>query len=165
MTTTSRPAMPSTEVGGAHRNKWLPWLSVFLLIVGVGIGAFLGRVTKADISPPPDLAATSVTKMLTDLAKAVNAGDAAAIATFYAPSAAFHEQGIPDGTGVLTGNTTIADYLASWQERGLFVGSSSTYIQQGKIVAQANNWAIGSGVVVFELGADGKIVSEWILAN
>src|SRR5680860_646796 len=86
MTTTSRPAMPSTEVGGAHRNKWLPWLSVFLLLVGVGIGAFLGRVTKADISPPPDLAATSVTKMLTDLATAVNAGDAAAIATFYAPA-------------------------------------------------------------------------------
>jgi hypothetical protein len=154
--------MTSTEVVGASRNKWLPWLSVLLLIVGVGIGVSLGRVPNEDKSHPPDLATTSVTKMLADLAKAVKTGDATAIATFYAPSATFN--GLSSG-GVATGDTTIANDLVSLQKLGFFVVSSGTAIQVGKIVAQASIWAGGSGVVVFELGTDGKIVSQWILPS
>lgn len=163
MTTTSRPAMTSSEVGGANRTRWLSWVSVLLLIVGVVAGVFLGRVTKADTAPPPDLASTSVTTMLTDFAKAVNAGDAAAIATFYAPNATMTDPS--SGGGVATGNTTIAKDLVSMWNLGFRVDNSGTAIQRGNVVSQASSWGGGSGVIVYELGTDGKIVSQWIFAT
>ncbi|HZY01372.1 MAG TPA: hypothetical protein VFE92_18090 [Dermatophilaceae bacterium] len=62
---------------------------------------------------------------------------------------------------------------ASWRPRAvrlpgrLVVDARGTAIQVGKFVAQATNaWSGGPGVVVvFELGTDGKIVSQWVHAN
>lgn len=166
MTTTTRPATAPPVVASQKRSPWFAFISVLLLVVGLGAGLFIGRATKADTAPPADLATTSVTTMLTDLTNAVNAGDRTQIATFYATDATLTSVA-PDPFGwTVTGNTMIVQTLMGMQRDVAFnIGDIGTAIQRGSTVAQATTWSGGTGVVLYELGNDGKIVKEWVIGT
>lgn len=166
MTTTSRPATARPVVVSTTRSPWFAFISVLLLIVGLGAGLFIGRATKADTAPPADLAKTSVTTMLTGLTSAVNAGDAARIATFYATDATLTTVAPAPFGWTVTGNTKIADTLQGMQRNAAFnISEVGTAIQRGSMVAQATTWSGASGVVLYELGTDGKIVNQWVIGK
>lgn len=161
MATISRPMSTSAEAVPARRNRWLIWLSVITLIVGVGTGLVVGRVTKADVVLPPNLAGTTVTKMLDDYAKAVNAGDTAKIASLFATDATFTDTTKSDGY-VLEGNTKIASAVASWHELGFWVTEGGTAIVNGSFVAKQGNSAVGSAIAVYQI-VNGKFQNVWVV--
>ena len=166
MTTTTRPATAPPVVASQKWSPWFAFISVLLLVVGLGAGLFIGRATKADTAPPADLAKTSVTAMLTDLTNAVNAGDATQIATFYATDATMTTVAPAPFGWTVTGNTKIADTLQGLQRNTAFsIGDVGTAIQRGSMVAQATTWSGASGLVVYELGTDGKIVNQWVIGK
>src|SRR5690242_14896231 len=127
MATISRPTTTVPETVQGRRTGWLAWLSVALLLLGLGAGFLVGRVTKTDTAPPSDLAGVTITKMLDDYVQAVNGGDATKIATFFAPDATLTDT-TRTGGYVVQGNTKIAAAMASWHPLGFELTKGGTAI-------------------------------------
>lgn len=158
MTTISRPVSTGPETAPVHRTGWLAWLSVVLLIVGLGAGFFVGRVTKADL--PSGLATTTTTQLLEDYVKAVNAGDAVKIADLFATDARFTDTTRYDGY-TMSGNLDIAQAMVTWQQQGFRVNAGGTTIQQGEFVAHYDS-TVGPSMAVYQI-KNGKIQNVWIV--
>ncbi len=137
------------------------WLAVVLLIVGLGVGGFIGRATKADPPLPSDLASASTNAWIRNQVAAVNSGDAARIAAFYAQNATLTDIGDPTSAPV-KGGAQIAKALAgSHAMLGAFLNEPGTAVQRGRFVAYVGSWGdVDAGVVVFELDAQGKILNQ-----
>lgn len=162
MTTISRPGVTSSATVPVHRlNGWLAWLSVILLIVGLGAGFLVGQATKRDTVLPSDLAGTTVTQMLDRYAAAVNSGDATKIASFFATNATFTDT-TKDGGYVIEGNTKIAEQIASWHPLGFQISDFGTAIHNGNYVAQYHMSSVDAVMAVYQL-EDGKILNMWVV--
>jgi hypothetical protein len=148
----------TTRAQPADRRGWLAWLAIVLL-VGLGAGFLVGRVTKADTKLPSDLAGTTITKMLDGYTGAANAGDATKIASFFATDATFTDTNRVDGY-VLEGNTKIAETMASWHAQGWRLTETGTAVQNGDLVARYENGG-GVGVVLVFQMKDGKFQNVW----
>ncbi len=158
MTTISRPET-TAPVHAPRRNRWLAWLSVVLLIVGLGAGFLVGRATKAD--PPADLASTSAVAVMNDFAEAVNRGDASAIAAFFTEDAiSVLPDEAPQGVTVAAGAQRIGDSLASLNELlGVRITGPGTAVQNGAWVTQPVEISDRPGFNVVQL-VDGKIAYQ-----
>lgn len=161
MTTITRPVSTGPAIAPVRRNGWLAWLSVILLIVGLGAGFLVGQATKTETVLPSDLAGTAVTQMLDGYAAAVNAGDATKIASFFATNATFTDT-TKDGGYVVEGNMKIAETIASWHELGFQVSDFGTAIQNGDYVAQYHISSVDAVMGVYQL-EDGKILNMWVV--
>jgi hypothetical protein len=163
MSTVLHRGSPSTQLEGA-RPRVSVWLAITLLLAGVGSGIVLGRVTKPDPSPPPGVASAEVTTMITKQVAAVNSGDAARIAAFYAENATLTDIGNRFASPV-TGRDEIAKVLAGDVKLlGPFLEKPGTVWQAGTFVAYAGSWGdVAGGVVVYELDVDGRILNQWAM--
>lgn len=131
------------------------WLSVVLLVVGLGAGFLVGRVTKAD--PPADLASTSAVTLMNDFARAVNMGDAKAIAALFTEDAVSVGPGQKaEPTTELVGAQRIADSLASLSDLGLRITDPGTAVQGGTWVSQPVNIVDTTGFILVQV-IDNKI--------
>lgn len=161
MTTISRPET-TAPVHVPRRSRWLAWLSVVLLIVGLGAGFLVGRATKAD--PPADLASTSAVTVMNDFAAAVNFGDAKVIAAFFTEDAVSVS---PDDQGatVTVGSQRIGETLASLRDiLGMRITDPGTAVQRGSWVSQPVDILGEPGYLVAQL-VDGKIAYQVMMSE
>jgi hypothetical protein len=159
MTATVAPSSSADDVRG-RRQGWLGWLPVLLLVVGLGAGFMVGRVTKPEPPVPSDLAGTEVTSVLDEFMAAVNSGDEARIADVFAPAAVLSDV---EGDGdVATGNSEIASDFATWQAGGFRLGDPGTAIRNGDFVAQYHVSSVGAVMAVYQLDDD-RIQHMWVV--
>jgi ketosteroid isomerase-like protein len=162
-TITHRGDVPTSETSASSRRVSV-WLAVALLVVGLGCGLLLGRVTKSNPPPASDLARPSVSTMIKQQIDAINSGDAARIAPFYAENATLTDIGNP-GAAPIKGAAEIAKAMAGNVKLfGPFLHQPETVVQAETFVAYAGSWGdVTGGVVVFELDSDGKILNQWAI--
>ena len=163
MTPTSTPT-PTRRPGSAHLagRPVLAWFSVGMLIAALGIGFVLGRATTTDPTPPPpDLADTEVTRMLTDFVVATNRGDEPTLEALFASDATLAYI-TKDGSDVVQGDTAIAAAMASWCDLGIRITDAGTAVHAGEYVAQSQRWHAAQTMTVYRL-QDGKIQDMWVI--
>jgi hypothetical protein len=162
MTATVSPSLSADDVRG-RRQGWLGWLPVLLLVVGLGAGFVVGRVTKPETPVPSDLAGTEVTSVLDEFMAAVNSGDEARIADVFAPDAVLSD--VSEGGGdVATGNSEIAADFATWQAGGFRLWDPGTAIRHGDFVAQYHVSSTGPVMAVYQLDGD-RIQHMWVVGE
>jgi hypothetical protein len=161
MTTTSTSVAADVPTVPTRRTRWFAGLSALLLVVGLGIGFVLGRVTEPEVVLPQDLADSTVTAMLDDFMRAVNEGDEARLADMFATDATFTDTTKDDGY-VVEGNTAIAEGVASWHVLGFQVWDPGTTIHNGDFVARYHVSSVGPVMAVYEL-QEGKFQNVWIV--
>ena len=140
------------------------WLAAVLLLVGLGVGGFVGRTTKADAPLPADLASASTNAWIRNHIAAVNSGDATRIAAFYAENATLTDIGDPTSAPVKGGAQIAKAMAGSHAMLGAFLNEPGTAVQRGRFVAYVGSWGdVEAGVVVYELDAHGKILNQWAI--
>jgi hypothetical protein len=140
----------------------LRFVWVIVLIVGLGAGFLGGRITKVDDVLPADIADSIVTELLSDYAAAVNSGDQARIAAFYASDATMTNVAQSD-PWVVRGNTDIARAIRSWWDLlGYRVEDPGTVVQKGDLFLQSQDSVWGPAMSVFQI-RDGRFANHWIL--
>ena len=163
-TTMNSHDVPTSDRSAGSRRAPV-WLAIIVLLVaGFLAGMLVGRITKGSPAPPADLAAPAVSAMVDQQIDAVNSGDPARIAPFYAEQATFTE--INDRSAVpIKGAAEIARVMAGNVKLfGPFLHKPGTVLQKGNFVAYAGSWGdITGGVVVYELDSKGKILNQWAL--
>jgi hypothetical protein len=142
----------------------LAWLSVVLLIVGLGAGFLVGRATVSPPAPPPDLASAGIRAFVKQHVDATNSGDAARIASFYAEKSTLNDIG-NEFTAPVKGRDEIARALAADVELfGPFLGQPGTAVKRGNFVTYVSAWGdVEAGVIVLELDSQGKILNQWAI--
>ena len=167
MTTISAPEVtPSPTAPPRRRTGWLAGLSVLLLVVGLGVGFLVGRVTKPDTPLPPDIAGPTVTQVLDDFVQAFNEGSATKMADLLAVDATFTDTTKDEGYTV-EGGTIVAQFLASL---GFDMAEPGTALQNppdiavegGDYVVRYNRSIAGDTMAVY-LVANGTIRHIWIV--
>lgn len=140
------------------------WLAVVLLVVGLGVGGLVGRITKADSPRPADLASASTNAWIRDQVAAVNSGNEARIRGFYANNATMTDIG-DLYSAPIKGGAQIAKTMArSHSMLGAFLNEPGTAVQRGTFVVYVGSWGdVPAGVVVYELDAHGKILNQWAI--
>ena len=151
-----------------HRGRDLRhvpvWVAVLLLAIGLTGGTFVGRASKADPAPPPDLASASTSAWVRDVLAAVNSGDAARIRPFYADDATLTDIGNEFATPLKGGAHIAETFEASYSMLGAFLNEPSTVMERDQFVAYVGSWGdVKAGVVVFELDHEGKILNQWAI--
>lgn len=162
-TTVEERSTPPLHAGTQSRHVSV-WLAVVLLIVGLGAGVFLGRVTKAEVPPPANLASASTNAWIRAHVAAVNSGDQARIAAFYADNATLTDIGNVSSAPVKGGAQIAKAMAGSHSMLGAFLNEPGTAVQLGPFVAYVGSWGdVKAGVVVYELDSAGKIVNQWAI--
>lgn len=136
------------------------WLPVLLLVVSLGIGFVVGRVTKPETPVPSDLAGTEVMSVLDEFIDAVNSGDEARIADVFAPDAVLTD--VAGDGDVATGNSEIAADFATWHAGGFRLADPGTAIRNGDFVAQYHVSSVGPVMAVYQLDGD-RIQHMWVV--
>lgn len=140
--------------------------AVVLLLAALGVGVMIGRATEATTKAAPatraaGLASPQVVQALDSNVAAWNAADTAAIAAAYAPNAVV--------TDTIAGMETVgADKIASVYMKDTLPGDwqlqrVSEVVQIGGYSANAFTYANGSGIAVYQLDDNLKIVHQWIM--
>lgn len=161
MTTMSTPVSAGPASVPARRTARVAWIWVLLLVLGLGAGFLVGRVTKADTVLPADLASPAVTKLLADYEAAVNSGDVTKIESFFATDATFTDTTRTDGY-VMEGRARIAQAIASWHPLGFRWGPGGTAIVNGEFVAQSGNANPIDAMAVFQI-KNGRFQHVWVV--
>ena len=164
MSTTMNPHDVPTLQTSAGSRRAPVWLALILLLVGLGSGVLLGRATKGNPAPPANLAEPAVSAMIDHQIEAVNSGDAARIAPFYAENATLTDIG-NEYAAPVKGSAEIAKALAGdVQLFGPFLHKPGTLVQANTFVTYAGSWGdVTGGVVVYELDSNGKILNQWAI--
>lgn len=163
--------IPGTEMPGIRfddgrlrrTNRWLVAAVVVLALAVVALGAALiaqaGEEAPAP-SEPLGPASTEVVRALEANMAAMNAGDAAALAADYADNAVVTDT----IAGEFRGVDEIVDFYIEptghWQLERV-----SEVVEVGDLSAFAFTYYAGSGIVVYQLDDDLKIVHQWIMGT
>lgn len=144
-------------------------LPIILLLVGLAAGVLVGRATVSEPAPPADLASAQVTAFARDHVAAINSGDEARIASFFAQDSRLF-RGEIDFYGPVVGREEIAKALAGPAQSpfgaalGGYLAGPTTILQRGDFVTYFSALRKAEPVptvVVLELDAEGKILNEW----
>jgi hypothetical protein len=146
------------------RNVWVTVGVLALLALAIGTGVAIGRATVEESVPPPmpeGLASTAVVQAIDSNTAALNAADADALAATFATNAVF--------TDTIAGLETVgADEIAAVYTEDTLPGEwelqrTSEVVQIGNYASNAFTYASGSGIAVFQLDGDLKVVHQWVM--
>jgi hypothetical protein len=160
-TVVAKPESSSDHRSGTRRV--VAGLAALVVLLAVALGAFaLGRSTVPVPATPEGLAPDSVTSMLAARVAAVNAGDVAAIASFYTADAVLEERDQTPAFITKT-NVGIANHLRDYQMLGFRLEQTGTATVLGPFVSEPLLWSgPAGGMVTYELDSAGKIVHQWV---
>jgi hypothetical protein len=157
---TMTPAPP--EKPTSRRTLGITAFGIALLLLGLLGGLLIGRVAFTT-AEPAGLAPTAITDMLTARVAAVNGGDPAAIASFYADDAVLTET---DQMPPVVTETSIAigQHMADYQAMGFRLQQTGgAIISLGPLVTEPLLWSGGvGGLVTYSLNSEGKIARQWV---
>jgi hypothetical protein len=124
-------------------------------------------VTPPGLAPnKPNLPSTGVIAALEGRMAAMNRGDGEAAASFYAPDGVMYES---DTEGWTTGQEALAQHLNDLYRMGLRLAPAGAPIAWDRYVAEparfynSNGPGRGAGMLVFEVGDDGRFAHQWAI--
>lgn len=139
-------------------------LPVVLVVVALAAGVLVGRATKADTAPPADLASAATNSWIRDHVAAVNSGDEARIRTFYADDATMTDIGNLHAAPLKGGATIARTLAANHALLGDFLDEPGTAVRRDQFISYVGSWGdVRTGVVVYELDDQGKILNIWAI--
>jgi len=148
----------------ASAKAWGIVAAVVVLLAALGAGALIGRATVEESAPPPapeGLASAEVVQAIDANLAAWNAADTAAVASAYAPNAVLTDT-IAD-METEAAQKIAAAYMAETMPGDWELRRVSEVVQIGNYTANAFTYANGSGIAVYQLDDNLKIVHQWVM--
>ena len=140
--------------------------AVLVLVAALVALATWTVADRSGSSSTTGLASPEVAAMLRDRIAALNTGDAATIAAFYATDALLEERDVTPAV-VTRGNEQIGERIASIVRLfGMQLEPTGPVLRLGRTVAEATSvpgYPDEGFVLVYALDARGKIVHQWVL--
>lgn len=161
--------VPAGQVGRPHVNPWLfAVVALSAALVGLVTWVIIDQTRPKTVTAKPatrGLASAGTVTMLKDRIAAVNGGNANAISAFYTPDAVLEEHDVTPAI-VTKGGPEIGHRIrVIVTQFGMRLRRTSPVIRFGQTVAEATRvpGSTTGFILVYALGANGKIAHQWVL--